>query len=273
MLSKIGFPALSICVALIAASLSVALAPATGQRQIAVYLAAGQSNSVGAGDGYGPRVPTGHVLQFWDGQVRDANDPVGMAQTGSAWPAFGTTYHQLTGADICVVSTGWGGSWQVAPADAAQENWDVSGKLFGRSIAIADAAIDALRSRGYAPRIGGILWAQGESDGASILHGKLSRETFSRALALMVGRFRHHYGKDVPFYIFLPAPGEGSDIIGELQEQFALNDSRSTVVYRDTSTFLTRGLMQHGLPHYKQAGYDDMGRVGATRIVAAEASR
>lgn len=267
---QVVISALAIFIALGLAALSVSGTPPT---PISIFLAAGQSNAQGMGDGYGPRVPSGKVLQVSDGKIVDANDPVGLAQTGSAWPAFGSAYHALSGKTVDIVNAGYGGSRQVSTPDVPDENWDDTGKLYARSVDMLDSAITALRAAGYAPHIAGVLWAQGESDGGLIEQRQVTADQYRVALLRMMARYRKRYGTELPFYFFLPPRGLGFTSIRDSQESVAASDPLSHIAFRYADTFHERGLMQLGVLHPRQAGYDEMGRIGAANVVLFERER
>ena len=135
---------------------------------IDIFLIAGQSNATGVPDDAvgSPQVPAGVVLQYYEGRISDANDPVGNASPGSAWPAFGISYRARTGRRVMFVPASVPASSMSRAGDFfSKGHWDDSGTLFSASVKQAD---DALRAAGPAARFMGVLWDQGESDGLSI---------------------------------------------------------------------------------------------------------
>ena len=141
-----------------------------------VFLIAGQSNAVGyPGSSAGsPIVPAGKVLQYYNGSISDANDPVGNALNGSAWPAFGVVYYNATGHRIAFVPAAVGGSGQLATSDTGTGNWSPTGTLFTASTNKLDAAISALTNGGYTTTFKGVLWDQGENDAIKINGGMIT---------------------------------------------------------------------------------------------------
>lgn len=137
-----------------------------------VFVIAGQSNAEGAillDNGVrSPSVPN-TVLQYYGGTISAANDPVGNAIIGSAWPAFGNLYYAATGRKILFVPSAVGGTHQ-CDANALVDNgsWDAGGTLFAAAVSNANAAMATAQAAGYAPVFRGTLWSQGENDASSL---------------------------------------------------------------------------------------------------------
>jgi carbohydrate esterase-like sialic acid-specific acetylesterase len=163
--------------AFVAAAVAAATSATNGP--LDVFLFAGQSNAQGNSvDGsLSPLVPTGKVLQFsgtlvsfiiTGGTITDANDPVGPAIGGSAWPAFGNAYHAATGRAILFVPSAVGGTDQCATTGVSTAHWDIGGLLAPAAVTNLTNAMAAARAAGYAPIYRGILWSQGENDAGAI---------------------------------------------------------------------------------------------------------
>lgn len=85
---------------------------------IDVFLVAGQSNAQGQGDSSLSPIPqSGTVYQYYNSVFEEAQDPIGNAATGSAWPSFGIKWNNLTKRKICFVPAAVPSSSQVAAAD------------------------------------------------------------------------------------------------------------------------------------------------------------
>lgn len=249
---------------------------------IAVFLIGGQSNAVGQGNNaLSPATPAGQVLQFYNGIIKQGNDPVGAANTGSAWPAFGLAWYNATGHAICFVPTAVSGSAQAAANDTASPpagNWDASGTLYGTSVALMRQALAALASQGYAPYNAGILWCQGETDAGG------NTSLYLPALVAMVARFRSDFtNPSLPFYIFRTGqndPASGGDSAGwqaiRGAQEFLVksdpsqdgDDPYSFIVYRRAVSLGTRGMMNSSSPHYNQYGLNEMGTMGAQAVLS-----
>ena len=239
---------------------------------IDVFLVAGQSNASGfPGSAEGsPKVPPGAVLQYYKGRISDANDPVGNAQKGSAWPSFGVTYHAQTGRRVLFVPA-------AVPATSLRPqtnffglgHWDESGKLFARAVRLTD---QALAAAGPKARFAGVLWDQGENDALGIGHGVETAAEYERELRKLIARFRAHFGPDTPFYIFETGDGDPPRAFAAVraaQESVARTTPNAPIVFSDAVNYPARGLMRKGAPHYTQAGYNRMGQLGALAVARA----
>ena len=120
---------------LIAFVLTASLWPQVALAQeIDVFAIAGQSNAVGEGnESSGPAVAAGTAYQFFKGTISSADDPVGGASTGSAWPQFAISYNAATKRRIGLVPTAVGGTalipengWQIWKLE---RNWHASKKV------------------------------------------------------------------------------------------------------------------------------------------------
>lgn len=242
-----------------------------------VYLIGGQSNGVGQGTAASsPTVPTGKVLQVNGSTITDANDPVGSANTGSAWPTFGLTYFNATGRRVAFVPAAVDGTAQTAAADTGAGNWDASGTMYSLSVAALNAALTALDAAGYDATLKGILWCQGEQDGGGINSSLITEAAYKGALAAMIARYRAAYGAQLPFYIFRTGTFVGQSDVGyfevrDAQEQVAAADPYTFIVFRNAIDFPVRNLIQVDNEHYTQAGYNEMGQVGASAVVSGRA--
>jgi hypothetical protein len=92
----------------------------------------------------------------------------------------------------------------------------------------------------------------------------------------MLVRYRSVYGARMPFYIFQigvnnPPSGTGFGTVRLAQEDVAKTDPYTKIVFRNARDFYARGLMADTY-HYTQAGYNEMGAVGASNVVSAGAN-
>jgi hypothetical protein len=246
-----------------------------------LYLAAGQSNMEGIGEVPGPVPPPGTAREYkpQTNSLVELQDPVGAAKVGSSLPSFAIERAALTGRSAVIVDKAVGGTAQAAAADQGSGNWDATGKRWGEAVAATDAAIAKLESIGEVPVFRGVLWCQGERDAAAIGEGKITKAVYRAALEAMIARFRAHYGPTMPFYIFRTGRLRSGDPPGfqqvrAAQEEVAEADPYTWIVFRGAVDFPAEGKMNpdpvKGELHYSQAGYNEMGEVGARGVVAAE---
>ncbi|MDX1922973.1 MAG: sialate O-acetylesterase [Alphaproteobacteria bacterium] len=256
---------------------------------IDVFLIAGQSNAVGEGDSaQSPQVIPDKILQIYNGVITPANDPVGNAMTGSAWPAFGNEYYALSNRSIAFIPTAVGGTGMSPYADIGTGHWSgytvpSSHDLLGRSIEKTNAAMALLLANGYSPSFKGILWCQGENEANNICFGaQLSKEDVEAMLAGVIQRYRKHLEGDWVFYIFKTGtdtrvdqncqpiiPNDsGYRIVHAAQESVARNVPGTKIIFSGAADFGPRGMMKDGI-HYNQDGYNEMGKTGAQTLLSA----
>ena len=261
---------------------STYLTRAGGTNDIDVFLIAGQSNAEGYDNTTsGPTTTPGTAYQYYssirsvpqdtftniitNGVISPANDPVGNASTGSAWPQFAITYYNMTGHKVAFVPAAVGATSLIASDPNTWGNWSPTGKLFGNSVADANAAMAAFQAAGYNPHFVGVLWDQGESD-AHTGNGP----AYESALQTLIANYGAQFGANIPFYIFRTGTVVGANDepyaeIRNAQEAAATANPNTFVVFRNAVDFPARGLM--GLSgHYSQAGYNEMGNIGAEAI-------
>lgn len=245
-----------------------------------VYLVAGQSNAQGQGvSATSVTVPTGKVLQWKSSAISDANDPVGNANTGSAWPNFGLNYYNATGRKILFVPAAVAGTTQVAAADRGNGNWDAGGTLWGLSVAAVTAAMAGATAAGYNPVFKGVLWCQGESDGDAIngVAPTTTQAAYQAALIAMILRYRTTYGAQMPFYIHVTGYGlqgagdAGYALVRASQRIVRDSDTHTFIVFENAVDYPGLGLMQVDGYHYTQPGYNTMGQISAMNVISARA--
>lgn len=240
-----------------------------------VFLVAGQSNASGKGVASSSPNPQANTVYHWyPGAFNMVTDEVGNANTGSAWPSFGITWHALTGRKICFVPCAVESSAQVAAADTGAGNWDTSGTLYGISVTNTNSAIADITAAGYTPKLRGILWSQGETDAAALNSATIASGDYTTALTTMVANYRTALGADLQFYLFRTGTrtdqsDTGYATIRGLQDTFCYGDPlRNRMVFRNAVDFPNRTPSLMGdVVHYSQAGYNEMGRIGAETIV------
>ena len=283
-MSKVSNPAATTSPTHIA-TLAASVAPGN----VDVFLIAGQSNGRGIGtSSLSPTVPTGKVLRYGhDGSISDANDPLTNAvnsgqnaNTGCAWPSFGLTLFSATQRKVLFVQTCHGATSQVNLGNPAS-TWDTGGTLFPQAIAALNAALTAAITAGYAPVFRGVLWCQGEQDAIAINGSMITQGQYITALTAMIARFRAATiggttYPAMPFYLFRTGTDPSQSDVGfasvrAAQDSTIASDPHSEVVFRDSIKFPALGYQQ-AVPnsiHYTQAGYNEMGRVGAAKVLGA----
>lgn len=232
-----------------------------------VFVVAGQSNALGRGDSaLSPTVGAGEGYEVNGSTVSHLADPVGSANTGSAWPAFAIEYYNLTNRVPAIVSTAVGGTSLVAAADTGVGNWSSTGTVFSSSTSATTTALAALVTAGHTPTLRGVLWAQGETDA---LH-PIAEATYQSALIDLHTRYQAALGT-VPLFVCRLGDRAGGvaadwEAIRDAQDAAATATAGIDVVYTRAKDFTYIGWMADAL-HYTQAGYNDMGTRSA-RVVA-----
>ncbi|MFA4868564.1 MAG: sialate O-acetylesterase [Pedobacter sp.] len=252
-------------------------------QQRRLYLVAGQSNCVGAGDS----TKSVHVLsstafeyKHKDKSLVELSDPVGenffgfgRASSGSAWPAFAKQLHELTSDTIMLVPAGRGGSSCHAKAEMRDYGtWDKGGYLLEHSVSKTKAAMELTSLP-----LSGIVWIQGERDANAINSGDMTAKEYRQALESVVDRFRNEMGKTVPFYIvstgnYRDHSTSGFEQVRQMQDAVAKSIPGVSVVYTQTPEFIEKGWMRDAI-HYSQPGLNDVGTMAATKVAALMRSK
>ncbi|MFC3478193.1 sialate O-acetylesterase [Halobacterium litoreum] len=246
---------------------------------IDVFAVGGQSNAVGRGRrSRSPRPERGTAIEYrhtTDSLADPLRDPVlgngDAADTGSAWPAFAIEYHERVGRPVGIVGAARGSTAQSSRAGGRPGDWD-GGALDEDLIRLAEDALAAFEAAGYDPTFRGVLWHQGERDAMEIDRGSATRRDYRRALEGMIARYRDAFGAGMPVWLFELGRRASGDTSGfravrEAQREVVREQSRTYLVSDKQASFPERGLQENEL-HYAQAGYDEMGRVGARNVAA-----
>lgn len=237
---------------------------------IDVFVIAGADNAVGFGNAsQSPAVTNDAVLQFSDGKITPANDPVGNASTGSSWPAFGITYNQKTGHRILLVPSAVANSHVSDQNNSSALRWS-DGGLIMNAFVNTNSAIDALKKSGYNPTLAGIIWAEGEYEGSAINSSALSAEKYKDDLSHTIQSFRETFNSAIPFYILATGNEIGADDAGFAAVrivQNSLEDPSNNVhiISREPVPFPATGLQTSGI-HYTQSGYTHIGVAAADNV-------
>lgn len=204
-----------------------------------------------------------------------------LATSTTAWPLFVRECERLSGQQVGILNAGVvGGSSQTWASDQSRDSayrhssWDRRGTLFYKSV----ASIDSVTAT-HGLQLRGVIWSQGEADAGAINKGHLTRGVYEKALRDMIGRYREHYGANLPFYIIRTGrlractpeitawctdlPGGGGETPGHKAVRAAqtrvADQDPLTDIFDGTVTFPARGLMGDNV-HYSAAGYQIVGR-------------
>ncbi|MEM1055115.1 MAG: sialate O-acetylesterase [Bacteroidota bacterium] len=240
------------------------------------FVVAGQSNARGRGTAdLAPEVPDGAAYEVTpQGDVRALADPVGGANTGSAWPAFANAYSAATGRGVVIVGQATNGSGQVwLPGDGGNQIWDVSREdnLYRRTDRKARRALRAAEDALPGVRAAGWLWIQGGSDARRIEDGRLVPAQYEAALHALARTIGEDWG--VPMYLFVSGSDSRGDLAGAVEVRRIQNEADAlpevVVVYRDAVTFVNLGWMQPDNIHWSQPGLNVAG-TEAGQVAAAD---
>lgn len=242
-----------------------------------LFLVAGQSNSVGKGDAsLAPAVIPGTACEYVYqlDSLKPIIDPVGInelnfesAATGSAWPAFVHTFHELTGDTLILVAAARGGSSCHENAELGNYGtWAPNGGLFNNALLKVKAAMKKTRLP-----LSGIIWLQGERDANAINQGQLSQQAHEQSLRQLIERFRLNLETNVPFYIvktgyYKNHSTVGFDQVRVSQDHVAKQLKNVYIAFGGTDLFLSRGLMADNI-HYNQEGLNEVGDSLALKII------
>lgn len=250
----------------------------TSTDPIDVFVIGGQSNAVGQGDAAdSPVITDGSAEQFYHGYFLELNDPVGDADTGSAWPAFHREYHRLTGRRAMYIPAAFGGSglaWE--SRTSKYRSWSEKGILRDKIDFKLKKCFEKLEERGDNYQYRGLLWSQGERDAGAVKNETITLDDYWSALLdfqawyTNISRIKNH-----ELYIFQTghlADGDDDAYAGvrKLQSKLARKKSDVKIASYRQKTFPDQELMIDG-SHYSQAGYNEMGRTGA-KFVASDRS-
>jgi len=247
-----------------------------------LFLVAGQSNAVGVGNADSSTIcipATCFEYISTADSIRPLKDPVGYsatnedfqaAVTGSAWPAFASTYYQLTGDTVIIVQAAKGGTSCTAAADAGAGNWSSAYHLF------TQAAAKAKRAETFTgQQLSGIIWLQGESDAMGINSNKISVCQYEDALIDLIQRFRNAFRCNLPFYIiqtglYTQKYDSAFSIVRKIQQHVADEDSLTFIADSAAITYRALGWMNADHIHLDQRALNNTGANAAQNIVYIE---
>lgn len=170
-----------------------------------VFVVAGQSNAQGRGNlQQSPSLPPDVAYESTRFGLQPLRrDPVGGANTGSAWPAFVLQYYESTGRGVVLVESAFANAAMHPRAARAGNNWLPGyGTRYASGIDAGQRALTQARDAGMNAAFGGWLWIQGESDAVAIHQGTLTAQEFGLALDLMLDT----YTQDIGAWLGDPTP-------------------------------------------------------------------
>jgi hypothetical protein len=247
--------------------------PPSESNAVDLFCIGGQSNAEGKGDSTSSPSLTSEAALLYDGTSLSAlADPIGGAESGSAWPAFAQQYYRLTGQRSVWIEYAKDGSAQHTDADAFGDgSWDSAGTLRSDLSTGVNDTMTYLNEQGYDPTFRGIVWAQGERDAQQIDAGNSTVTKYRNALNGMLDYFDGEF--DDPWSLFFfelgtePTYSVACDNVRTEQREVCQSDDRALHVSGVQESFYDRGLMLSDDLHYNQTGLNVMGRTGAETLV------
>ncbi|MEM1055981.1 MAG: sialate O-acetylesterase [Bacteroidota bacterium] len=249
-------------------SAATVVTPAAALSGYDFFVVAGQSNAKGNGDmNQSERTTPGTAYEITRrGDLSHLADPVGGANTGSAWPAFAKAYVERTGRGVVLIPLSRPGTIQFKNSDVPEgKHWDIrfpdnlydhSADLAARAYVIAEASLPDLR-------FGGWLWIQGGADAFAIRDGKQTREDYEGALHRMARQIDADWGGPLLHIL------TGSAVGGEFPEAQEVREVQAdghqlpeiVVIHHDAVEFADRGWHVDAV-HWDQRGLNEAGLVG-----------
>lgn len=245
------------------------------------FLIAGQSNARGKGNSAQAPDPQADTVY----QLGDTNAPVvtvipvtndvGFTE-GSAWPAMGITWYQMTRRRICFMNLAVD-STSLSPVvnNAGAGDWSPSGAHFQSSVAKAQLMVSTIEQQGFEAHFRGVIWGLGESDAAGINASQTTKAAFKDQLRELIAGYRAIFGADMPFYIVKTGTRTDqndagyADVRNAEEEIVAEDPHRNKFLYRDTFGFVARGMMRD-VVHYNQFAQNEIGREAPAVILGGK---
>ena len=240
----------------------------TSVTPVDLIIVGGQSNAEGRGSsGSSPSVSVG--LYTTGGGVSNLADPVGDADTGSAWPSFANQWYTETGRPCVIAELADGGSGIIP--DSSGDNWSPSGDLRGELVAAASTALATLPKYNYSVNSINIVWSQGEYEANNINGSTITAALYETALESLADYFKANIPSLNKIYVIRTgALNNGSDAanytsIRDAQDNACSNNDNLVMAYTNTVNFPALGYMTDNV-HYDQTGLNIIGEAVATFI-------
>ena len=221
LIPKRAHPPVMLYITAVAAALALLLAAASWlpalraaeQRELAVFLFAGQSNMAGADSLIAD--PPGFQQTDADQAGLFTTAPLPEAEQAREYYPWGDirghrgspSGNLLHGPEVGFARELYRAGWRNvaiikvfanSSPDADRWPWGRDGALYARWTKFADARLADLRTQGYRYRVYGFVWHQGIDDA---IHGQ-SASSYQQNLTGLVGMLRHRYGDErTPFVL------------------------------------------------------------------------
>jgi len=248
---------------------------------VSLHIIAGQSNAEGRGTAAdAPVVPALGAFYLTGSTFTQLNDPVGGADTGSAWPAFAIQWKSSKPGNSPIFrETAQGGT---SVLDAEAPNWSATGTLAPASRVALNAAVANINATPGCTLTGSYIhWAEGESAARIIASGVATVPQYKAALKAKFEADKAQCPTLAAIFIYelgKRKDGATEDVyaaIRQVQHEMAAELPYVFVVYEGAKTFPDRTFVKDGVTlsymkdsvHYKQPGYNEMGTMGAIAAV------
>ena len=247
-----------------------------------LFIVAGQSNSVGNAEAPGYEVAD-YAGQFWNWRTSPAKlaplrDPVFRSSTrGTAWPAFGRRFFELTGRKVVILSVGSNGSYVTDQGEDIPNTWYGDDSTL-RQTATREyqACIAALGTKDTDWVLGGLIWIQGEQETGQIGSGSMQISEWIEGTLSVFSFFRTLTGvSDMPIYLSQIGLSEGTltnetsargyAAVQNAQVQICEENENDFLAFTGAKYFLRAGYMVDNV-HYNQKGYNILGEAVARFI-------
>lgn len=251
--------------------------------ELDVFPVAGQSNAEGRGDSAkSPTVGSGNAYEYTSSSLVHLDDPVGDAETGSAWPAFAIEYYSRTGAKSVYQEVATGAS-RMTPngSNGNNGNWHPDeNSLYPAAVSDIQSMMTWLSNNGHDATMQGILWWQGESDAQNIDAGDITKSDYKNATIAMIDAFRVDLNRpNLPFFIIQisyqnsdTGTGDtaGYQAVRAAQEEIASSKANTYLIADRAKEMIDEGHYSpsHTGTHLDQFGYDTIGTQGAMNVDA-----
>lgn len=245
--------------------------------RVDLFLVAGQSNAKGRGDSaQSPSVQYGLYIAD-DGTISALADPVGDADTGSAWPAFANEWYAQTGriAAFCTAAV----STTPLTPDAAGQNWSPSGDLRSAAAAVLSTAVQSIKSSGaYVLNSARVLWIQGERDSKLFDGVTITGPIYEAALEELAQYFQTEVPEVQEMGVFKTGAYTDTDYVPQnwadirtAQEEACTDSSLLTMLYRGAYSFSARGYLWD-VVHWNQTALNIAGKCAARALATGTAA-
>jgi len=236
------------------------------------FMVGGQSNASGQGDASESiLVESGNAFEISAGTLSSLQDPVGNANTGSAWPAFSAMWSKLTNRTPITLSAAIDGSGQVA-GTSSNGTWEKGGTLYTAAIQSWNDNYEVIASHpDYEIGQKALLWSQGERDATIITEGNLTQAEYVAEFKRMLQGFKQDIDPYFEAYIFKTGITSSGDTVGleavrKGQESVVQELDYVFFAFENTIQFPFEDKVEDSI-HYNQDGLNEMGFKGAENIL------